>query len=159
MFLGSFNYREVIVKPTIVAAAYGSGDVIGTNNPIKVTNVSAQDERPTRLVRVTVVDHAQQNAILNLWFFDKKPTASTFTDNGALAIHDTDAPNFIGQINIAAGVAFASVSLQTLRVDPPLAFKTKGGSIKSLWVVVSSGGTPTYAAAADLEIKLMFEQD
>lgn len=164
MFLYPSNYREVIIRPVIVAAAYGSGDVIGTGGAIQLRNVSAADERPSQLVKVTVIDRAAQNAVLNIYLFNRQPLTGTMTDNAAYAPSDADLDydylkglGFIGHLQVAAGTAFAAASVQTKLMDPPLPFKTPAGAQRSLWAIIASGGTPTYAAATDLVIKFLFE--
>jgi hypothetical protein len=155
MFLYPSNYREVVLTPAIVAAAYGSGDAIGTTNPVALSNVSAQDERPAALVKVTVIDNAAQNAAIDIYLYSKKPTAPT--DNAAFAPTDADSANLIGIVNVAAGKAFSANSVQVKVMDPPLPFKTPVNSQRQIWAVVVSNGTPTYAAVNDLTIKFLFE--
>lgn len=150
------------VAPTIVPAAYGAGDVVGT--PVEITKALISTGGQAMLRSLVVIDKADQKAHLDLYFFDSQPASSVGADNAAFAPTDADMTKCLGRINIpqASYLSAGSNAEQTLR-DLNLMLqaapsRASGQAGDSLWMVVVARGTPTYASASDLQIRLGLEQ-
>lgn len=75
---------EISVTPTVSSGvAYTAGDVVGSLMTIPLgSRALIQD--------VVVSDQDVQSGNYDIIFFSSNPSASTFTDNGALTINDAD---------------------------------------------------------------------
>lgn len=146
------------VTPDIVAAAYASGDVIGTIRT--VTNVSLDSGGTAELTSLIIIDKANQKSAIDLIFFDTAPASSFGVDNAAYALVDADALNIVGRISIAQAdyVSSGSNNAEATYKALGLLMKCLAGS-KNLYMAVVSRGAPTYASASDLLIRLAFKQD
>lgn len=146
------------VVPTIVAAAYASGDVIGTNNPITIADAAGSAGGTGLIKSCTVCDKAGQNVALDVLLFDASPAGSTFTDNAALNLVAADGLKCIGVIHFATTdwVASAAAGVAT-KGNIDLGFDLPSGA--DLFAVVVSRGAPTYASASDLQVILVIDQN
>lgn len=141
--------------PGVVAAAYATGDLIGT----KITLAEATQEARTGVIMsVVLVDQAKQNAAVDVIFFGADPSATTFTDNGALDMADADALNICGGVKIAATdyFDFADNSFANPAAKA-IVFKLALG--QTLFAALVSRGSPTYVAASDLQLSVGILQD
>jgi hypothetical protein len=140
----------VIVPITVQAAAYATGELVGG----KLTIPKAIPEGVTvGIIRtVVLVDQANQKIAKDLVIFRSNPSATTFTENGALDVADADALKIVGVIPIAATdyVSFADNAVAT--VKPNLAVHADDGS--TLYACLVERGAPTYVATTDLQMTL-----
>ena len=91
---------------------YTSGDLMG--GKITITQAgTANDGRPHRLTdfsgiiqSVIIMDLDARNLDIDVVFFDTDPTNTTFTDNAAFDINDTDLLTVIGVVNVTTWAAF-----------------------------------------------------
>jgi hypothetical protein len=145
--------KILTITPTVsTSPAYTSGDSVGTK--LTLTNALGASNKGV-LRGVVLVDMAKQNAAMSIVFFASDPTNTTFTDNGALDIHDTDALTLIGGITLVAGdyIGFADNSVAAKHTFE-LQLEGAGGTI---YACMMTTGTPTYAATTDLTLKLYVE--
>jgi hypothetical protein len=147
----------VTVSPTVTAGAYHANDCIG--GKLTLANAARVAAGSGLVYTLTVQDLAAQNAILEVYIFNADPTNGTYTDNGAVDINDTDMAMCIGRIDVAAAdyksLADNSMAFPTsMRAIP---FKLASGT--SLYAVVRTPGTPTYAATSDLKLVFGILQD
>lgn len=154
MTLHAYTQRRE-VAPTVDTSAYASGDFIGTTE-VELENV-VNEGNGIVLQTITVIDLDGQDSALTLMFFNAEPENTTFTNNGALTIHDSDSDYYVGHVDIAAadyntltGSSFATVRNIGLSMDCPN---------DSLWVVPISKGTGTWTGAAQLKFHLVYWQD
>jgi hypothetical protein len=145
--------KLVSVTPTIVPAAYAANDQIGAT-AIVVSEICMESGGLARINSIAIIDKAKQKAAIDLFIFSELPTVAS-GDNAPADVSDSElASKCLGVISIAAGdyadLANASVaSKQNLN----LLAKCKAGS-KDLYVLPVSRGTPTYASASDLTIRI-----
>lgn len=137
------NKAIVSVDPN--TSIYADGDLVGEKLTLAVPASGI-------IETITLIDQAKQNAALDLIFFIKNPSATTFTDNAALDVADADALNIIGAVRIAASdyVDLADNSVACLR-GVGLGYVSDAGSVLYA-CFVSNGATPTYAATTDLQL-------
>ena len=146
--------KVLTATPVIDTAIYASGDLIGT----KMTLAGAAKlSRVGRINSIVIADQAKQDAAIDVIFFDSNPSTTTFTDNAALDVADADTLKIIASVKIVAAdySDFADNSVATKAVD--LGFATVGGG--DLYACLVSRGTPTYAAATDLQLRVVVLQN
>jgi len=152
--------RAIDVTPTITtsAGAYTAGDNVGglllLLEPIKGLN------KNTILKSIHVKDNANQKQPLTILLFNSNPTTgATITDNAAFAYGTTSFPKQIAKINILAADYETIDSKATADIDT-YAKVLQSNDSSSLWAVVITTGTPTYAAnATTLYITFGFLRD
>jgi hypothetical protein len=101
------------------------------------------------LQSLTLSDAAKQDIEFDVVFFRANPSNTTFTDNSALDIHDTDLLEaFVVNVGSSDYADFADNSLAT--VNPSRAFKLNGTSV--LYACLVARGAYDGAAAGDLQL-------
>lgn len=142
---------HTVTKTVVVDTnAYSAGDMMGTG-ALEITDAGYIGGGV--LHTISIVDLTKQSSAIDLLFFASACTNTTFTNNAALDVHDTDALDFIGHVSILATdyTALSDNSLGTAR-NVGLTFNPPENS-KSIWCVPVCRGTPTYAAS---ELRLKF---
>lgn len=149
--------EEIEVTPTIVPAAYSANDLIGGKNTVSA--IFRENGGTGTIHTVVVTDQAGQNVELDLVFFDEDPTGTTFTDNSPLTVADADLKNIVGVINIPSANYISFVNNSVAVVDNIGQVMKAAADADDLFMAVITRGAPTYAAADDLQIKLLMLQD
>lgn len=134
--------------PTVSTTAYAAGDVVGT----KMTLAGA-----TRLAAGSGIVQAlllhSKGALtgsFDVLLFSADPSASTFTDNAALALNVADFDKLIGIVHITDWTSLGTPSLgQALSLGLP--FKL-AASNSSLYAVLVARGTPTLVSTSALTL-------
>jgi hypothetical protein len=152
--------KIVSATPTLDTNIYASGDRVGT--VMEFSNAMDDSSGTGTIVSVTVLDKAGQGSALSLLLFNDLPTVAS-ADNAAIDISDAEMAKCVGVIPIASGdyVTTASNSIATVRGVNLLVQSAKSANSltgKSLFGVLKSGGTPTYAASS-LVVSLCIKQD
>ncbi len=149
---------QVSATPTISAASiYASGDAVG--GLMTFSNALIPYSKSGLLQSIVISDLAKQSGALSLILFKANPSATTFTDNAALDIDDSDIAKVIGAIPIAAAdyVALNDSAFATVRnVGLGLSVDSE---VSTLYGALITTGTPTYAAVSDLTVNLFIRQD
>jgi len=149
---------EVIkASPTIVPAAYHTGDLIGTL--LTFADAAREPGGTGTICSVELADKANQGVKLELALFTTTLTGTTLTDNSAFDPADADLLTKIGSIIIDTYEynAYSDNSSAT-KSQLLLAYKCVFGSADIYGVLVSRGA-PTYASASDLQVSLGFLQN
>lgn len=146
--MGQTNPIVVTATPTLDTNAYSDGDCIG--GLMTIDDAAFQPNGTGELRRLRLFERSTQAAVLQLWVFNENPTSSTFTNNAAMVVHNSDAGKVQCVIAIAAadyivtaasttGLAVVSGFSEIVRADPA----------KKLYLALkSNGATPTYAVGA-----------
>jgi len=144
------NTTTVTVSPTVTAGAYHANDCIG--GKLTLANAARAAAGSGLIYTLTVQDLAAQNAILEIYIFNADPSNGTYTDNGAVDIHDTDMGYCIGRIDVATSdyKSLADNSMAFPKDMRAIPFKLASGT--SLYAIIRTTGTPTYAATSDLKL-------
>lgn len=143
------------VSPTVSTSAYADGDNIG-GTEYQLQSVVNNDQGGF-VWTITVLDYAKQTPAFTLVFFSAEPSNTTFTDNAALDIHDSDMPYYIGHVSIeAADYASFSDNAAATKTDVGIGYVALSDN---LWVVLVADGAATFAAATDLVINIIFRMD
>lgn len=138
----------IAVTPTVSASpAYTAGDSIG--GKISLASAVRAAGLGGTINSITVTDKGKQSAPIDVVFFNADPTNSTFTDNGALTIHDTDLLTIVAVVPIVSWSAFADNSVGYAN-GLGIAFKIATGT--TLYACLVNRGTPTYTATTDIQV-------
>ena len=145
--------KVLTVDPVVETSQYASGDLIGEK--LTIAGAGRALGRGGTIVSLAVVDLAKQSSALDVVFFDTDPANTTFTDNSAFDIHDTDADTIMGVVKVAAGdySAFndnSAASVENIQL---------GYDVQTLYAAIVSRGTPTYVATGDVRLVIAFDQD
>ena len=136
--------------PTVDTSAYASGDLIGDD---KITLGDAVISRGYGglIESVVITDLGKQSASIDVVFFTSDPSGTTFTDNAALDIADTDLVKIVGVAAVADWYAFNDNSVgQVLNLALPFVLRDD----ENLYAALVSRGTPTYASTSDLTLRV-----
>lgn len=152
--VGGFT-NVVQITPTISTSAYTAGDAVGGKqtiaNAVRTPGTAILDS-------ISITDISNQKAALEILIFNADPSATTITDNAALAINSADITKIIARISIASGdyVAIGTLAVATVK---GLGIALKAASGTTLYAAVMTTGTPTYAGTSDLTFSHGFLQD
>lgn len=149
-------YRQASATPTVSAAsAYTAGDQVGG---IMIFQSLLLSGKCGQILHASVLDKANQSAVLNLFLFSSLPAVAS-TDNAALSITAAEMAKCCAVITfVAAGYISATTPSFTSEFNqgniyaPP--FVTSDDSTGTIWGVMKTTGTPTYASTSDLVVTL-----
>ena len=137
----SFKATGVMIGAT--GNTYADNDAIGTIT--KLENVCGAATGFFGLQSVVIQDLSNQKSKLELIFFDIMP-ASTFTDDGAFTLTDSDIDNVVGTVIINSG-DYQSYAASAVATVGNIGLEMQAASGADLWMGVISRGTPTYVAS------------
>ncbi len=136
---------------TVQAAEYAAADIAGGKLSFTSFGEAAVGGAGGIIESVMITDLAKQSTNKDIVFFDTDPSNSTFTENGAVTVHDTDILNIIGVAQVTTWVALADSSVgQVLNLNMPFVLSTG----TTLFAIMIERGTPTYAGTGDVTIRL-----
>ena len=131
---------------TVEAGAYSSGDLVGG----LLTLSGAFVGYGGFIQSVVITDLAKQSIGKDVVFFDANPSNTTFTENSALDINDTDLLNVVGVAPVLDWFGFNDNSVgQALNLA--MSFRLAGAD---LYAAIVERGAPTYASISDLSIRV-----
>lgn len=139
------------INPTVTAGAYAANDIVG--GKLTITDAARVSGGLVRLENIVITDRANQKAGGYILLFDADPTAATLTNDGPLTL-STDDFKVVARIDVSAADYISLGSTPKAVADIPYSgrlMKTVGS--KNLYAVFVTIGTPTYAAATDVQIQ------
>jgi hypothetical protein len=150
--------QEIVVTPASSAGAiYAAGDALG--GLLTFPYAVAFNGGSGSIVKVVIVDDAQQLAPIDIVFFNQ--TFTVTADNAPFTPTDADMQNCIGYIDMLAAdyanFVNNSVACKTTETRLPFPFRV-ADSGTSLYAQMVVRATPTYVAVDDLTIKLTIDQ-
>jgi hypothetical protein len=145
---------------TVEAAAYASGDVIG--GLLTIPNVFGWAKHSVKIMNVVFKDAADQGGEIEVIFFDSNPSASTFTENGAVTIADADLAKICGRLRVSSQTSFANNGILSadceICVDRDSTATATAANDQSLYAVCVCRAARTQAAVSDLSISIGAER-
>ena len=144
------------VTPTVTVGAYDANDCVG--GILTITGAIRIAGAGAILQSIVLTDMAAQKKEMQVFIFNANPAAGTYTNNGALDIHDTDMGYCIGAIKIAA-TDYLEAADNAVATVTNIGLICEPASGTTLYAVVKTPDTPTYAAATDLSFKFGFLRD
>ncbi len=141
---------RAIATPTITAAQYASGNAVG--GLLTFANIVRAAGRGGRLTAF-IRDKAGQAGGYDLLLFDSAPTAPT--DKTAVALSAADLAKCFG--SLTPGTIVLGGTPGILNADTPKPFKLGSGT--SIFGILVTRGTPTYASTSDISVELVNQPD
>ena len=153
-------YSTVLTStPAVDTSAYADGDLIGVAEIALPVAVRGDGLKPASgiIQAVIVTDLADNSADLDVYFFDRELTNTTFSDNDAWDVSDVDLLTLIGVANLTDHRSLSDNSnSQLLNIGLPFVLPATSAI---LYAVLVSRGTPTFATASDLTLRVAILQD
>lgn len=145
--------RHFTVTPTITAAAYAQGDVMGALT--KLEAILPESSGAIHLRTVNVVDKSQTKDAFDVHLFSTSVTVAA--DNAAHSVSDAEMlASFVGKVAVAAA-DFADTAANSYATKTP-DLLVRGQSGKDLWLllVCTDAGGCDYASTTDLSFRLTY---
>ncbi len=149
----------LIIEQNVTVEAspnYSAGDLVGglltLAHPIADGNNKSIYPTGGLIHQVLITDLAGVNINKDVVFFDTNPSATTFTENAALDINDTDLLNVIGVATVETWFSFNDNSVgQALNLAIPFVLPA---AATALYAAIVERGTANYAGTSDLSIRV-----
>ena len=156
MNFNSYLGSVVVIEQDVTVDAspdYSTGDLVGGKLTFDNLGRIIPKFRNGGLIQSVVIsDLAGVSITKDVVFFNRDPSNTTFTENAALAINDTDLLNVIGVAQVADWFAFSNNSVgQALNLAIPFVIRD---SDASLFAAIVERGTANYVSTADLSIRV-----
>ena len=128
---------------------YAAGDLVG--GKLTFSSFGETDLAGGIIQSVIIIDLDKEDTNKDVIFFDADPSNTTFSENAALDVHDTDILNIIGVAQVTTWMDFNDNSVgQVLGLNMPFVIP----SGKSLFAAMVERGTPTYTGTGDLTVRV-----
>lgn len=144
------------VSPTVTAGAYTANDCVG--GKITLAGAARVAGACTWLQSFTLIDQAAQAAEMVVYLFDADPAAGTYTNDDELDIHDTDMDLCVGAFRVLGGNYMAAKD-NTVATVTNIGLRCRPSAGTTLYALIKTTGTPTYAAATDVQLIFGFVRD
>lgn len=145
----------VTVVPTVSTSAYSSGDCVG--GLMTFDAVMRGSDITGLLQMVTIHCKTVQTGAMDLVIFNANPTASTFTDNAAFDVNDTDFDKIAAVVHITDWTNMTSNSFAQ-GVNLALPIKPVSGD-DSVYAQLVTRATPTLSSTTDIKVTLKVLKD
>lgn len=147
---GALQWFDVTATVDI-AGAYASGDLLF--DPLELEDFFTPLQQTSLVQSLHVLDEGDQAAALDLLFVTADTSWGTI--NNAASPTDVIARTITGALSVAASdyIDLANSQLAIPQFNPFLVAQ-QTTSVKSMWVVGISRGSPTYVAATDLKLRI-----
>ena len=130
------------------AGAYDAGDVIG--GLMTFTGITPEAAGNVCLKSVAVHCLTVQTFVADLYLFDANPTASTFTNNAAISVHDDDVAKLVRIVPITRWVS--GVASSVAQADFEEHIKLASGT--AVYAALVTRDAPTLGSVADVSVSL-----
>jgi hypothetical protein len=140
---------KISATPTINTSEYTDGDLVGT----KLTFRTRQNKGYIQCVNIT--DLADNEATPDLVIFDANPSNTTFTNNSAFDLNDSDIDNIVpGGVISFASTDYYSFNDNGLlsKNDLKIPYSTSDGILYGCLVIRENG--KTYSTTSDLTVEI-----
>lgn len=145
----------VSVTPTITASSYTANYVVG--GLLTFASAVRLSAGAGVINSVVITDKANQHVQLDLWLFEGDPSSgSTLADHGAFTISSAGLIKSLGFVSVTSYCQPGTGGCVGL-ATPDLRVKAASGT--SLYGVLLTRGTPTFASTSDITVRLVVSQD
>ncbi len=151
------GYTKIVEATPAVEATpdYSAGDLLG-GKIIFANAVRGSGHHSGVIQSVVITDLDKQSINIDVLFFDTDPSNSTYTENGAHDVHDTDILNLVGVALVSDWKAFSDNSAgQALNLGIPFDLGT--GTI--LYAVMIARGTINLGSTSSITLRVSILQD
>lgn len=147
------NLLTIAVTPTIQAAAYIAGDVVGGKNAL--ANAARVAGGSGYITGVRITSKADVTAPIDVLLFRADPTNTTWTENGAVAVHADDLAALVGAVQVFNWFDLGTpvVGVAECRIPYDIASGT------SLHFALVMRGGVTFASTSDLVVEVSVDRN
>jgi hypothetical protein len=144
-YAGSLNFQTAPVVPTIQAAAYASGNVIG--GKLTVANVFRNTTQPSATLSQFLLGWAgAETVVVTVYLFSRNPTSGTYTDKTAMTLAAADAQYLVTAPFTITAAASAGTTQTFAAQSLSLSVQNRDSSVtQNLYAVLVVGGAVTPA--------------
>lgn len=151
--------------PTITSGtAYAAGDLIG--GKLTFSNAVLSSIRHADIVGAVLRDSSKQSADIDLVIFSADPSATTFTNDSAFAVHADDLAKVVAVVKFRNATDYVAFSANSVGIVDNLAKKVRttgttnpSNVFDALYGALVSRGTPTYTSTTALTVGITIRQD
>lgn len=147
--------KVITITPALSLIAYSVGDQMGI--AMKLKDILDASSDTIAIQSIVTLDKAGQSKAYDILFFDQEPVL-TSVDNAALSISDVEMEKFVGRVKLSSS-DFSAGAANSDNTVSNIGLLIAGRGTHDLWAVLQSQGTPTFATAGDLMIKVGAFQD
>lgn len=145
----------VAVTPTVEATPdYSTGDVIGGKNTIAA--ITRADAKTGYITAVRIYSKADITAQIDCLFFNADPSATTWTENSAVAMNDTDAAKLLGVVPVTQ---WTDVGTPVIGFNDSCRVPITGNAADDIYMVMVARGTINLASTSDLIVAVTVDQN
>jgi len=149
--LTNFRTRILRFTPVVDTAAYTAGDVLFGTTAVTVSDNPTAAARGT-ILTASIIDRADQ-ASQTITLFFLRSNVSLGTINAAPSISDDNAAEIIGTCTVTTGTDLGGCKYgETSGLVLPFELPAQ-----TLFVAATTAGTPTFAAASDIRVRLSLQ--
>ncbi len=151
------GFTKIITLTPVISASpdYTSGDLVGTKLSFLLV-VRGSGNHTGLIQSVIITDLEKQSIETDVVFFDADPSNTTFTDNAALDVNDTDLLTIAGVATVNDWAAFNDNSVgQALNLAIPFDL----GVGTTLYGALVTRGAPNHGGTSDLTVRVSILQD
>lgn len=147
---GPLTLRATQAPAITSGSAYAAGNVVG--GLLTFAGMARAAGQGGVLQSALLRDKSGQNASYDLFLFDSAPT--TPSDKTAVALSAADLAKCVGVVPLS-GAALGAASTMGVITAAGLGLAYKLGAGTSLYGILVTRGTPTYAGTADVSVDLI----
>ncbi len=148
--------RVTSAQTVTASSAYTAGNAVG--GKITYANAVRVAGQGGVIQSAVLRDKAGQSAAYDLFLFDADPSSTTVTDKSAVAVNTADLAKVIGVIPIS-GIALGAASTMGAITASGLGLSFKLTSGTTVYGILVTRGTPTYASTSDVSVDLVILPD
>lgn len=153
--------KFVSASPTCDTSAYATGELIG--GLLTFSNAFRSGVGTGYIASVNMIDLSAQAVDFDLVIFDQNPSNTTFTDQAAFDLADTDKAKVVAVVNLGSATRFAYADNSNHYVGslfiPIRGLDSSSVASRTFYAALISRGAPTFSTASDVTIKLGIAQD
>lgn len=155
--IGNVGRAATVIDVTLTtqAALYATGDVIG--GKITIPNAMARDGASGILKSVQLCSKADLTVNFDLIIFSDNPSATTFSENGAVAIDPADVSKVLGVVQLATRFDLGTPVVTGLN-NVDMALKS-GAASRDLYACLVARGNHTPGSTSDIILRFGIEQN
>lgn len=150
VMLANFRARKYEVNLVIDTSGYTAGDVL--SDRVAITLDPAGKPVSGTITGITLLDKDDEGALLDLVVLDADVSLGTI--NGAPNISDANSEKIVAVIPVTSYNDVGGAKVARPSFDP-IDFECADGVLR--FGAINGTGTPTYAAASDLRLKVMIQ--
>lgn len=153
---GRFAEYEIALTTNSAGGAHTAGDAVCGKVTLEDAILPRGSIADAAFIirQITLHDLDKQDVDYDVIVFDADPDGTTFTANTALDVADADLPKVIGVVDVDTASLYSDNGVVHIK-NPELLGVLSG---TSLYLGITTTGTPTYTTTAALTLRVLIER-